>query len=153
MGLMVPCIPSDLFLRLVGHYGKISELKSSCFILSFFIITWSCISLTPPRLFSAALGMDEAGKCLLKPFCQKITKDPISLAHSMTAGLAVSKKPLGLCSLSSKILFLNLVWILVRSLRLPPDPTKKEDGTRQALLLTRSPDTDQGSLSHMRNGL
>lgn len=72
--------------------------------------------------------MDAAGKCLLKPFCQKITKDPISLAHSMTVGLAVSKKPLGFRSPSTKMLFLTLVWILVRSLRLPPDPTEEEDG-------------------------
>lgn len=96
--------------------------------------------------------MDAAGKRLLKPFCQKITKDHNSLAHSMTAGLAMSKKPLGLHSPSTKMLFLNLVWILVGSLRLSPDPSEEEDSTWRALPLTRSPDTDPGSLGRMRNG-
>lgn len=149
---MVPCIPSDLFLRLVGNFGKRTKWKSSCFIHCFFIITWFLHFIKPPISFQLHWAWMQQG-CLLKPFCQKITKDHISLADSMTTGLAISKKPLGLRSPSTKRLFLSLVWILVGSLRLPPNPTEEEDDTQWALPLTRSPDTDQGSLGRMRNGL
>lgn len=149
---MIPCIPSDVFLRVVGNYGKRTKWKSSCFIHSFFIITWSCISLNPPHLFSAALIMDAARKCLLKPFCQKITKDHISLAHSMTAGLAVSKKPLGLHCPSTKMLFSTWSGLWSGCWGFLPSPPRRrmEDGTGKPC---KSPDTDQGSLGRMRNGL
>lgn len=98
----------------------------------------------PPHLFSERGCSREVSVEAILP---KNNKGP----HF--SGLIVNKKPLGLYSPSTKMLFLNLVWNPLRSLMLPPDPSEEEDGTQQALALTRSPDTDQGSLSHMRNGL
>lgn len=121
--LMFPCIAADSFIRLGGNFGTRTKWKGSFFIHPFFIIAWSCISLKPLFLLSCTEHGCSREVSVWDHFVKKITKDHISPADSMTTGLAMSKKSLGLHSPSSKMLFISLVWILVGSLRLPTDPS------------------------------